>query len=102
MLPDKNELNDKLIEQINGGLEDTGLIPPSTIDFSSDYSSKTVRIPDDYCCLNCGRLYRAYEKRTDGYCPNCESKPLETEIPTGDMKTTIPGISNKDKLVKIH
>lgn len=55
-----------------------------------------------YICPTCGMTYFAAKQRTDGYCPNCESGPLKTEIPTGDMKTTIPGVSNKDKLVKMH
>lgn len=102
MLPDKNELNDKSIKQINGGLEDVGLIPPGSIDSSSDDLSKTAGIPDNYFCPNCGKNYLAYEKRTDGYCPNCEPGSLKTEIPAGDIKTTIPIPSDKNKLIKVH
>lgn len=102
MLPDKNELNNESIEQINGGLEDFGLIKPGTIDCSSDDSSKIAGTPNYYRCPNCARTYRAYKERTDGRCPNCEPGPLKTEIPVGDMKATIPDIPEKDRLVKIH
>lgn len=100
MLPNKNELNDELIEQINGGLEDVGLIKSGTIDCSSDDSSKAVGAPNYYRCQNCARTYLAYVERTDGRCPNCEPKPLEVSIPTGDMQTTIP--SNNKNAFKIH
>ena len=100
MLPDKNELNDEMTDQINGGLEDVGLIKPGTIDCSSDDSSKTARTPNYYRCPNCARTYRAYEERTDGRCPNCEPKPLEVSIPTDNMQTTIP--SNNKNAFKTH
>ena len=102
MLPDKNRLDDELIEQISGGLEGDGLIPPGLIDCSSDYSSKTAEFLNFYLCPNCGRTYRAYEERTDGYCPACDPGPLKAEIPTGDIKTTIPIPSDKNKLIKEH
>lgn len=101
MLPDKNELNDDLIEQISGGLiNDTLTIPDSGENTSEDTASYVVE--KLFICSHCGKKYSANKKRTDGYCPKCESGPLKMEIPTGDMKTTVPGISDKDGLVKIH
>ena len=95
MLPDKNELNDELIEQISGG---------------NDYQEKIGQKEDatlfkgavfHYICLTCGMTYFAAKQRTDGFCPNCESKRLEVSITTSNMKTTISDLSNKEKLFKL-
>ncbi|MDY5652345.1 MAG: hypothetical protein SPK79_01315 [Erysipelotrichaceae bacterium] len=75
MLPDKNELNDELAGQISGGEE------------FQDFHDGTV-------------LFHGYTvgasdlKQTEELCPNCESVPLETSIPVGDIKTTVPDLSN--------
>ena len=60
----------------------------------------------------CGKMYSAMTERTDGFCPNCEPlaipkitpEPLVIPkiTPLGDIKTTVPDLPNKDKLVKIH
>lgn len=92
MLPDKNELNDELMEQISGGLEYT--------DFAeSEFPNKTMQY---FRCKKCYASYKAYKPSESGLCPNCEPGPLETSIPIGDIKTTVPDLSNMDKLVKIH
>lgn len=101
MLPDKNKLNDESIEQINGGsLNDTLTIPDSGENTSEDTAYYVVE--KFFTCSHCGKKYSANKKRTDGYCPNCEPRPLEVSIPTGDMKTTIPELSDAEKFLKIH
>lgn len=101
MLPNKNELNDESIEQISGGSTNNILIIPDLGENTSEDRAFLI-VEKLFTCSNCGKKYSANKKRTDGYCPNCEPGLLKMEIPTGDMKTTIPGISNKDGLVKIH
>lgn len=79
MLPDKNQLDDELIEQISGGEE------------FQDFHDGTV-------------LFHGYTvgtsdlKQTGDLCQNCESKPLETSIPTGDMQSTILIPSDNKKI----
>lgn len=102
MLPDKNELNDELVEQISGGLEDVGLIKPGTIDSFYDDSPDSTEFPEIIICPNCGNKYFAYKESADGFCPECRPEPLKTEISIGNINTAIPGVSNKDGLVKIH
>lgn len=99
MLPNKNELNDESIEQISGGsINDTLIIPDPGENTSED---RTFLIVEKlFTCSNCGKKYSANKKRTDGYCPNCETKHLEVSIPTGNMQTTIP--SNNENAFKIH
>ena len=98
MLPDKNELNDETIEQISGGFgenlggignEDDDELPPANINCL-------------FTCSNCGKMYSAMTERTDGLCPNCEPKPIPKIAPVGDIKTTVPDLPKKDKLIKIH
>ncbi|MDD6885634.1 MAG: hypothetical protein PUD27_03025 [Solobacterium sp.] len=75
MLPDKNALNDELAEQISGGEE------------FQDFHDGTV-------------LFHGYTvgasdlKQTEELYPNCEPGPLETSNPVGDIKTTVPDLSN--------
>lgn len=75
MLLDKNELNDELAGQISGGEE------------FQDFHDGTV-------------LFHGYTvgtsdlKQAVELCPNCEPGPLETSIPVGDIKTTVPDLSN--------
>lgn len=87
MLSDINELNDELIEQINGGLEDNG------------YDKALAEVL--FICPNCGKRNDAYKKRADGFCPNCEPQTLKTGVTIDDIKTTVPDLSNKDKLFKL-
>ena len=98
MLPDKNELNNKIMEQINGGFgeklggignEDDDELPPANINCL-------------FTCSNCGKMYSAMTERTDGLCPNCEPKPIPKIAPVGDIKTTVSDLPKKDKLIKIH
>ena len=47
-------------------------------------------------------MYSAMTERMDGFCPNCEPKPIPKMAPVGDIKTTVPDLPNKDKLAKIN
>lgn len=98
MLPDKNELNNEMIEQINGGFgEKLGGIGNEV------YYEHPCKTPSNhYTCSNCGENYTAITERTDGFCPNCEPKPIPKIAPVGDIKTTVPDLPKKDKLIKIH
>ena len=98
MLPDKNELNNEMIEQINGGLGDR----PKDDGDEDDDETPLRYLNQLRICSNCGSKYQAITQRTDGFCPNCEPKPFKTGVTIGDIKTTVPDLSNKDKLVKIH
>ena len=94
MLPDKNELNNELIERISGGKdcqEKNGQKEEAALFKGAVFH---------YICPTCGMTYFAAKQRTDGFCPNCESKHLEVSIPTGDMQTTIP--SNNKNAFKIN
>ena len=98
MLPDKNELNNEMIEQINGGLGDR---------LKGDGDEDDDETPLTYLnqlriCSNCGSKYQAITQRTDGFCPNCEPKPIPKIAPVGDIKTTVPDRPKKNKLIKIH
>lgn len=96
MLPDKNKLNDKTTEQIDGGL----------LDCMSGLSDSNENVPiytvGFFACPCCGNIYAAYRKRTDGHCPNCDPMSLEASIPNGDIQTTIPIPSDKKKLINVH
>lgn len=94
MLPDKNELNDESIEQINGG-EDDQIKTEQKVDTAQSKDGTIF-----HTCPNCGMSYIAAKRRPDGFCPSCESKRLEISIPTGDMQTTIP--SNDKNAFKTH
>lgn len=96
MLPDENRLDDELVEQVGGGSLDVPELDEAT-SCKTDYDSEIL-----FVCPNCGYIYRAYEERTDGFCQNCEPGPLKTSISAGEVKTTVPNLSNKDRLVKIH
>ena len=63
MLPDKNELNNEMIEQINGGLGDR---------LKGDGDEDDDETPLTYLnqlriCSNCGSKYQAITQRTDGF-----------------------------------
>ena len=92
MLPDKNELNNEIIEQVSGG-EDCDRIV---------WQEETEGRLSNYICPNCGRKYMAMKKRTDGYCLSCEPRLSATPIPTDNMQLTIPVSSGDKKIIKIH
>ncbi|MGN1406244.1 MAG: hypothetical protein ACI4WM_08215 [Erysipelotrichaceae bacterium] len=99
MLPDKNQLNDELIENISGGENyyPIEIEQEESLQYRSDFEYQMI-----YNCPICGNPYWITKEHQSGYCPNCEPKILKTAIPAGDIKTTVPNIPEKDKLKKIH
>ena len=96
MLPDKNELNDETIKQISGGFGEK----LKGISDKDDEELTFHPISHPFTCSNCGSMYSAITRRTDGFCPNCEPKPIPKIAPVGDLKTTVSDLPNKN--IKIH
>ena len=106
MLPDKNELNDELIEQISGGGSYPQLLDPSQginptqeVEITPARAMPSAGTMESSCVpLNSGKQHPVTEQHTDS-----ETQIIPKIIPVGgDLKTAIPNISDKDKLVKIH
>ena len=92
MLPDKNELNDELIEQVGGGSSD---LP----ELYGPASREAYGLPDILAvCLGHEDTY----ERTNEHSRNRESEPMSKIAPVGDLKTTVPDLPKKDTLAKIH
>lgn len=92
MLPDKNELNDELIEQVGGGSSD---LP----ELYGPASREAYGLPDILTvCLGHEDTY----ERTNEHSRNREPEPMSKIAPVGDLKTTVPDLPKKDKLAKIH
>ena len=92
MLPDKNELNDELIEQVGGGSSD---LP----ELYGPASREAYGLPDILAvCLGHEDTY----ERTNEHSRNREPEPMSKIAPAGDLKTTVPDLPKKDKLAKIH
>ena len=92
MLPDKNELNDELIEQVGGGSSD---LP----ELYGPASREAYGLPDILAvCLGHEDTY----ERTNEHSRNREPEPMSKIAPVGDLKTTVPDLPKKDKLAKIH
>ena len=75
-----------MIEQINGGLGDR---------LKGDGDKDDDETPLTYLnqlriCSNCGSKYQAITQRTDGFCPNCEPKPIPKIAPVGDIVNATP------------
>ena len=92
MLPDKNELNDELIEQVGGGSSD---LP----ELYGPASREAYGLSDILAvCLGHEDTY----ERTNEHSRNREPEPISKIAPVGDLKTTVPDLPKKDKLAKIH
>lgn len=92
MLPDKNELNDELIEQVGGGSSD---LP----ELYGPASREAYGLPDILAvCLGHEDTY----ERTNEHSRNREPELMSKIAPVGDLKTTVPDLPKKDKLAKIH
>ena len=92
MLPNNNQLDYELIEQVGGGSSD---LP----ELDEPASCKTASISDILAvCLENQDTY----ERTNELCRNCEPNPIPKIDPVDDIKTTIPDLPKKNKLVKIH
>ena len=92
MLPDKNELNDELIEQVGGGSSDIPELhgPASReADTISDVLAVLLGNEDTH-------------ERTNEHSRNREPEPISKIAPVGNLKTTVPDLPKKDGKVKIH
>ena len=97
MLPDKNELNDELIEQVGGG--SSGLPELHGPELHEPASREAYGLPDILAvCLGHEDTY----ERTNEHSRNREPEPISKIAPVGDLKTTVPDLPKKDKLAKIH
>ena len=92
MLPDKNELNDELIEQVGGGSSD---LPELHGPASREAYGLSDILAD---CLGHEDTY----ERTNEHSRNREPEPISKITPVGDLKTAVPNLPKKDKPVKIH
>lgn len=116
MLPDKNELNNEIIEQISGGGGYTRLRDPiqaanptQEADPMQEVAVHAIALPsagtmkDFYISQNSGKQYPVIEQRTDSYGSNCETQIIPKIAPVGgDLKATVPISSDKKKLKKVN
>ena len=92
MLPEKNELNDELIEQVGGGSLDIPKLNEATYHEADSLSDILAALPGN----------EDTHEHTNEHSRNREPEPISKIAPVGDMKTTVPNLSKKDKLAKIH
>ena len=97
MLPDKNELNDELIEQVGGGSSDIPELHGPELHGPASREADTI---SDVLAV-CPGNEDTYE-RTNEHSRNREPEPISKIAPVGDLKTTVPDLPKKDKLAKIH
>ena len=111
MLPDKNELNNEIIEQISGGGSCTRLLDPSQgANPTQEAEIKPATalpsagtMESSYVPLYSGKQYPVTEQHTDSQSSKCETQIMPKVAPVGgDLKTAVPNVSDKNKLVKIH
>ena len=93
MLPDKNNLNDETIEQINGG---EGIHTSDNTD-NSEIKQEWYNFSSDFICPSCGKTFEKDRQRPSGYCSYCDPQTIEKMAPIGDIKTTVPIPSDKRK-----
>ena len=92
MLPEKNELNDELIEQVEGGSLDIPKLDEATYHEADSLSDILAALPGN----------EDTHEHTNEHSRNREPEPISKIAPVGDMKTTVPNLPKKDKLAKIH
>ena len=97
MLPDKNQLDDELIEQVGGG--SSGLPELHGPELHGPASREADTISDVLAVLLGNE---DTHERTNEHSRNREPEPISKIAPVGDMKTTVPNLPKKDKLAKIH
>ena len=111
MLPDKNELNNEIIEQISGGGSCTRLLDPlQGVNPTQEEEIKPATalpsagtMESSYVPLYSGKQYPVTEQHTDRQSSKCETQIMPKVAPVGgDLKTAVPNVSDKNKLVKIH
>ena len=97
MLPDKNQLDDELIEQVGGG--SSGLPELHGPELHGPASREADTISDVLAVL---LGHEDTYERTNEHSRNREPEPISKIAPVGDLKTTVPDLPKKDKLAKIH
>ena len=97
MSPDKNELNDELIEQVGGGSSD---IPELHGPELHGLASREAGTISDVLAVLLEN--EDTHEHTNEHSRNREPEPISKIVPVGDIKTTVPGLPKKNKLVKIH
>ena len=97
MLPDKNQLDDELIEQVGGG--SSGLPELHGPELHGPASREADTISDVLAVLLGNE---DTHERTNEHSRNREPEPISKIAPAGDLKTTVPDLPKKNKLAKIH
>ena len=92
MLPDKNQLDDELIEQVGGGSLDV----PELDERNSHEADSLLDIIAD------SLENEDTHERTNEHSRNRKPEPISKITPIGDLKTTVPNLPKKDKLIKMH
>ena len=92
MLPEKNELNDELIEQVGGGSSDLPELYGPASREAYGLSDILAALPGN----------EDTHEHTNEHSRNREPEPISKIAPVGDLKTTVPDLPKKDKLAKIH
>ena len=91
MLPNKNQLDDELIEQVGGGLEIPELDEANSheADSLSDILAVLSGNEDTHECTN-------------EHSRNREPEPISKIVPVGNLKTTVSNFPKKEGKTKIH
>ena len=97
MLPDKNQLDDELIEQVGGGSSDIPELHGPELHGPASREADTI---SDVLAVLLGN--EDTHERTNEHSRNRESEPISKIAPVGDLKTTVPDPPKKDGKVKIH
>ena len=92
MLPDKNQLDDELIEQIGGGSLDIPKLDEATYHEADSLSDILAALPGN----------EDTHEHTNEHSRNREPEPISKIAPVGDIKTTVSDFPKKDGKVKIH
>ena len=92
MLPDENQLDDELIEQIGGGSLDIPKLGEATYREADSLSDVLAALPGN----------EDTHEHTNEHSRNCEPEPIQKIAPVGDLKTTVPNLPKKEGKAKIH
>ena len=97
MLPDKNQLDDELIEQVGGGSSGLPELHGPELHEPASREADTISVVLAVLLGN-----EDTHERTNEHSRNREPEPISKIAPVGDMKTTVSNLPKKDKLAKIH
>ena len=97
MLPDKNQLDDELIEQVGGGSSDIPELHGPELHGPASREADTI---SDVLAVLLGN--EDTHERTNEHSRNREPEPISKIAPVGDLKTTVPNLPKKEGKIKIH